>query len=127
MPNFQRLMRVTSESGALPRETARPVEETCTLKISASITRRIMACSKSAALIIALFGAAGVASAGGRSNLPDSGEASRGLAPPRPTIESVSLEAQREIRACPDDAAFQCVAGVLARYGAALQTVTPSH
>ncbi|HLW92751.1 MAG TPA: hypothetical protein VKS78_15815 [Roseiarcus sp.] len=40
-----------------------------------------------------------------------------------PTIESVSREAQREIRACPDSVAFQCVADVLTRYAASLHQI----
>jgi hypothetical protein len=57
--------------------------------------------------------------AGGRSTASD------GAAPPaeRPTIESISEAAQREIRACPDSAAISCVAAALSRYAEALQTV----
>jgi len=40
-----------------------------------------------------------------------------------PTVESVSRQAQREIRACDDAVAFQCVAGALTRYAAALRQI----
>jgi hypothetical protein len=40
-----------------------------------------------------------------------------------PTIESVSRQAQQEIRACDDAVAFQCVANALTRYAAALRQI----
>jgi hypothetical protein len=92
------------------------------------MVHRLAVGSTRTALIIALFCATSPALAGGRSNLPEAGAATRGLAPPRPTVESVSLQAQREIQACPDETGFQCVAAALTRYAAALQTaLPPSH
>jgi hypothetical protein len=44
----------------------------------------------------------------------------------RPTIESVSREAQRAIRACDDNAALQCVADELTRYAEALKQIAPA-
>jgi hypothetical protein len=63
------------------------------------------------------------AQAGGRS--PAELGAPLGVEATRPTIESVSEEAQREIRACPDSAAISCVAAALTHYVEALQTVSP--
>jgi hypothetical protein len=42
---------------------------------------------------------------------------------PRPTVESVSRDAQKAINACDDNVAFQCVAIELARYAEALKQV----
>jgi len=76
-----------------------------------------------AAVILACMVASGPSFAGGRS--PDQYGATRGFTvSPRPTVASVSRQAQAEIRACPDSAAFQCVADVLTRYAAALQAVS---
>jgi hypothetical protein len=77
-------------------------------------------------LIAALFVATSFgdrARAGGRSPA-EVGGLSGGEAT-RPTIESVSAEAQREIRACPDSAAISCVAAALTHYVEALRTVSP--
>jgi len=65
------------------------------------------------------LGASAVAEPGGRGftqALPRAGAAT-------PTIESVSRQAQQEIRACDDAVAFQCVAGALTRYAAALRQI----
>src|SRR5271170_8074554 len=43
--------------------------------------------------------------------------------PATPTVESVSREAQREIRACGDSVAFECVADVLTRYAGSLRQI----
>jgi hypothetical protein len=42
---------------------------------------------------------------------------------PRPTVESVSREAQQAIKACDDNAAFACVAAALANYAEALRQI----
>jgi hypothetical protein len=54
----------------------------------------------------------------------DQKPATRSLTLARPTVASVSRQAQAEIRACPDSAALQCVADALTRYAAALQAVS---
>jgi hypothetical protein len=76
-------------------------------------------------MFVTIIGASGSALAGGRSIAPDADAAAPGSPMRRPTIEEVSAQAQREIRACPDEAAFQCVAAALIRYAAALRTVGP--
>jgi hypothetical protein len=45
----------------------------------------------------------------------------------RPTIESLSREAQKAIRACDDDAALQCVADELTKYAEALKQITQAQ
>ena len=63
------------------------------------------------------------AEAGGRSLSPSAQGDSDGFKGAPRTVESVSREAQREIRACSDSEAFQCVAAVLTRYAAALNEI----
>ncbi len=62
-----------------------------------------------------------VAEPGGRSFAPAAPQA--GAVASTPTVESVSRQAQREIRACDDAVAFRCVADVLTRYAAALRQI----
>jgi hypothetical protein len=45
----------------------------------------------------------------------------------RPTIESLSRETQKAIRACDDDAALQCVADELTKYAEALKQITQAQ
>ncbi|HEV3044763.1 MAG TPA: hypothetical protein VGY52_12935 [Roseiarcus sp.] len=80
---------------------------------------------RSVAALVAVIAASAPAMAGGRSIAPEAGAAAPGSPMRRPTIEEVSVQAQREIRACPDEGAFQCVAAALTRYAAALRTVGP--
>jgi hypothetical protein len=63
----------------------------------------------------------GGAAAAGRSSAPNGAAPDLDASPP--TIESVSKDAQREIRACPDSAAMSCVASALTRYVEALRAV----
>jgi hypothetical protein len=75
-------------------------------------------------LALAIAGAAGAACAGGRS-LDQNGPTRSLTAPSRPTVSTVSQQAQAEIRACPDNsAAVQCVADALTRYATALQAAS---
>jgi hypothetical protein len=59
----------------------------------------------------------------GRSASPTAGSAAAGAAPGRRTVESVSRDAQRAIRACDDSAALTCVANELTKYAEALQEI----
>jgi hypothetical protein len=86
-----------------------------------ALNGRIVVILTVAALFATTTGLCDGAEAGGRSAEP-SGVEPRSLAP-APTIESVSQEAQREIRDCPDSAAISCVAAALTRYVEALRTV----
>ena len=80
------------------------------------------ACVRVLALSLAAAVAAPVcAEAGGRSLPPPFSQGGfDGFKRAPRTVESVSREAQREIRACPDNEAFQCVAAALTRYAEAL-------
>jgi hypothetical protein len=73
---------------------------------------------------LALVGAVVIAAAAqpsGRGFAPAAPQA--GAVAEAPTVESVSRQAQREIRACDDAVAFQCVADVLTRYAASLRQI----
>lgn len=64
----------------------------------------------------------------GRSGAPAAGAAISGVqAPAKPTIESVSRDAQRAIRACDDSVALSCVANELTKYAEALQQIAPER
>jgi hypothetical protein len=64
---------------------------------------------------------AAVAEPAGRGSAPAAPQA--GAVAAAPTVESASRQAQREIRACDDAVAFQCVADVLTRYAASLRQI----
>jgi hypothetical protein len=79
------------------------------------------------ALSGALFGP--ISSVSAQSLLGRSGGLATGSAipggpgSPKPTVESVSREAQRAIRACDDSAALTCVTNELTKYAEALQEI----
>lgn len=75
----------------------------------------------SAGVLSAGMSLCGGAAAAGRSQAPNA--MAPGVYAPAPTIESVSEEAQQEIRACPDSVAMSCVATALTRYVDALRMV----